>query len=132
MIGALGAGLTVLGRLPWQAYALILCAAVLWRAIDLAHERGRAECEAGIRTAAIEERLRQAAANGMALKTGAEIVTALADENARLTSLLKEIADDARDLPDGDACGVGADGLRLLDRIGRSAGPLRSPGGPHP
>lgn len=132
MIGALGAGASMLARLPWQAYALVLCAVVLWRASDLAYERGRAVCEAGNRAAAVEERMRQAAANRLALQTGAEIVTVLTDENDRLTSILMEIEDEVRDLPDGDACGLGADGMRLLDRVGGAAGPGRAAGGPHP
>jgi len=131
-MAVLAAVLTLVGKVKWQVVVLAAAAALAWRASDLAFERGRAACEAAIRTAASTERLRQARANQLALASGAEIVSALAEENARLKTLLTEIADDARDLPDGDACGLGADGLRLLDRLSGSPEPGGSTGGPHP
>lgn len=121
-----------LRALPWQIYVAAAIAAAAWWGADHFYDRGVAETEAAARTAALKEGARQAAANELALKTGAEIVSDLADENERLNSLLEEIADEARTAPDRDACGFSADSLRLLDRIGGAPAPGGSSDGPHP
>lgn len=132
MIAALAAAGGVLGRLPWQLYAVAAIAGAAWWGAGHYYDRGRADCEAEVRAAADGERARQAEANAAALKTGAEIVSDLAAENDTLRSTLEEIADAARSDPDRDACGLSSDSLRLLDRIGGSADPGGPAVGPHP
>jgi hypothetical protein len=121
-----------LRRIPWQLYVAAAIAAAAWWGADHFYDHGVADSEAAIKAAALTERARQAGANEIALKTGAEIVTGLADENDRLNTLLEEIADEARTAPDRDACGLSADSLRLLDRIGGAAAPGGSADWPHP
>ncbi|MDQ0317823.1 hypothetical protein [Amorphus orientalis] len=124
--------ISIFGRTPWQVYAAGAIMLAAWLGADHIYERGRADCEADIKAAAFAERTRQAAANQVALKTGAEIVSELSAENDRLKTTLMEIADAARTHPDSDACGLGSDSLRLLDRIGGQTDARRSAGGPHP
>tara|TARA_R110002020_G_scaffold26960_2_gene87000 strand:+ start:2279 stop:2677 length:399 start_codon:yes stop_codon:yes gene_type:complete len=132
MIAVAASVLALAGRIPWKAWAVGALIAAGWWATDRAYERGRADCAAATAGAMAAERLRQAAANAAALRTGADIATTLAEENDRLRTLISEIADESRLLPDSDACGLGSDRLRLLDRIGHPAGPGRPAGGPHP
>lgn len=131
MIAAALSVFSTLGRLPWQIYAAAALAVAAWFGAGHLYDRGRADCEADIKAAAFAERTRQAAANEVALKTGAEIVSDLAAENDRLKSTLTEIADAARTHPDSDACGLGADSLQLLDRIGGAAASGGPAVGPH-
>ncbi|MDQ0314869.1 hypothetical protein [Amorphus orientalis] len=131
MIAAALSVVSALGRLPWQLYAAAAIAFAAWVGAGHFYERGRADCEADIKAAAFTERARQAAANEVALKTGAEIVSDLADENDRLKTTLTEIADAARTHPDRDACGLGSDSLQLLDRIGGASAPGGPAVGPH-
>ena len=126
------AALAFLRGVPWQLYAAGVIALATWWGAAHFYDRGVADTEAAVKVAAFAERSRQAAANEVALKTGAEIVTALADENDRLKSMLEEIADEARTAPDRDACGLSADSLRLLDRIGGAPAAGGSAIGPHP
>lgn len=132
MIGAAASVLALAGRIPWKAYAVAGLALAGWWAVDRAYDRGRADCATAARAAVASERLRQAAANDIALKAGADLAAALADENDRLRTLVTEIEDESRGLPDSDACGLGPDRLRLLDRIGGEAQPGGAAGGPHP
>lgn len=132
MIAAALAALKFLGGLPWQIYIAVVVAAAAWRGADHFYHRGVADTEAAIKAAAFAERSRQAAANEVALNTGAEIVTAFADENDRLNALLEEIVDEARTAPDLDVCCLSADSLRLLDRIGGAPASGGSSDGPHP
>ena len=131
-MAAIGVAWSVMRGLPWQVYVAAVIAVAAWWGADHFYDRGVADTEAAIKAAAFAERARQAAANEVALKTGAEIVTTLADENERLRSMIEEIADEARSAPDRDACGLSADSLQLLDRIGGTAAPGGSTLGPHP
>ncbi|MGX1309357.1 hypothetical protein AB7M35_004115 [Amorphus suaedae] len=132
MIAAAMAAAALAGRIPWKVCAATALLLAGWWAVDRAYDRGRADCAAAASRAIAAERMRQALANAEALRAGAEIATALADENDRLKSLVAEIADESRDLPDGGACGIDPDRLRLLDRIGGEAEPRGAAGEPHP
>ena len=69
-----------LRRIPWQLYVAAAIAAAAWWGADHFYDHGVADSEAAIKAAALTERARQAGANEIALKTGAEIVTGLAQE----------------------------------------------------
>ncbi len=95
----------------------------LWGYGALKHHQGYAAGEAAItakvQEAAAKETERQRLINERALNESRQIVEQLTNEKLKLEQIIQENADAADSDPDRDHCGIGADGVRRLNKVHR-------------
>ncbi len=104
----------------WLVIGGVVVAAVSGGAVYVHHkgyESGKADTAAEVAALNDKERARQNAANNAALDAQKETIAKLQSDKDALANIIQENANAADKVPRRDACSVGADGVRRLNRI---------------